>query len=95
VTNRLAVPWPFEQSTVALCVPCVIQFGIQMGEALQAALASLEAMAEPGALEQIEADEGKGPVSPAEPKSRPRKKAEAVAVTLEPEAAPEAEAPHE
>lgn len=57
VTNRLSVPWPFEQSTVVLCVPCFIQTGISMGEALQAAMAELEAMAEPEELAQIQANE--------------------------------------
>jgi hypothetical protein len=60
VTNRLEVPWPFGQSTVALCVPCVINFGIQMGEALQAAMAEMAAAETPegpGVLEQMEAAE--------------------------------------
>jgi hypothetical protein len=57
VTNRLAVPWPFEQSTVCLCVPCFIQTGISMGEALQAAMAELEKMANPEELAQIQANE--------------------------------------
>lgn len=78
VTNRLGVPWPFDQSTVALCVPCFIQVGITMGEALQMAMAELEAMAEPGTLEQIEADEGPVTVAPATRKSRKPKATAAV-----------------
>jgi hypothetical protein len=93
VTNRLGVPWPFEQATVSLCVTCFIQTGIRLGEALQAALAELEAMAEPGALEQIESDEGKAPVTKSGSKRRPRKPAAAAVQVVEPEAAEESPAP--
>lgn len=73
ISNRLGVPWPFELSTVALCVPCFIQTGISMGEALQAAMAELQAMAEPGALEQVESDEGPVEVAAVASKSRKHK----------------------
>lgn len=92
VTNRLGVPWPFEQPTVALCVPCFINCGIQMGEALQMALAEFEANAEPGALEQIEAAEGRGPVTKAGTKRRPKPKVEVTIPATEPPATQEAEA---
>jgi hypothetical protein len=79
VTNRLGVPWPFQQSTVSLCVPCFIQVGISMGEALQAAMAELQAMAEPegpGVLEQIEQDE-----KPARNRNKSRATAKTAAVS--------------
>ena len=107
VTNRLGVPWPFDQSTVALCVPCFINTGIQMGQALQAAIAEMGSFEhshtwdddgyceecgedsgpaqKPGALEQVEADEGKVKVAAASPK-RSRKKNQA-APQPEPDAA--------
>lgn len=74
VTNRLGVPWTFEQSTVALCVPCFIRVGIAMGEALQAAYAEMEAQAPPEVLEQLQANEAAEPEPPPEPK-RSRKRA--------------------
>lgn len=91
VSNRLGVPWPFEQSTVALCVPCFINVGISMGTALQAALAEMEGPSEPGVLEAIEADEGEVRPAPVEPKRRPPRKA--ATATLEVEPAPPEEAP--
>jgi len=45
VTNRLDVPWPFDQPTVALCYRCFISLGLQLGQAIEAALASLGEMA--------------------------------------------------
>jgi hypothetical protein len=95
VTNRLGVPWPFEQPTVALCVPCVINFGITMGEALQLALAEMTQMTEPGALEAVEADEGRGPVTPAHSKSRRKPRTEPQAVAVLEEVPEEAPAPDE
>lgn len=92
VSNRLGVPWPFEQSTVSLCVPCFINVGIQMGTALQAALAEMEGPAEPGVLESIEADEGEVKPAPANSKSRSRKTAPASVQTIDPPPAQEAEA---
>lgn len=95
VTNRMGVPWPFEQAVVNLCVPCLINLGITMGEALQSALSELEAMAEPGALEQVEADEGKVVPVKAGTKRRSRKTAPASVQTIIQEAPQKAEAPHE
>lgn len=95
VTNRLGVPWPFEQSTVALCVPCFIQVGITMGTALQAAMAELEAMAEPGTLEAIEADEGPVTVAPATTKRRKTKAPATVGQSATETDAEETETPDE
>lgn len=72
VTNRLAVPWPFEQPVINLCVTCLIQLGITMGEALQAAMDSLEQMATPEELEQIHANDPEDVPAPPAPKSRKR-----------------------
>ena len=85
VTNRAAVPWPFEQAVVNLCVPCLINLGITMGTALQEAIASMEAEAGPGALEQVEADEGVVRPVAAKSKRRPRKKATAPVAVIDPE----------
>lgn len=95
VTNRLGVPWPFDQSTVALCVPCFINVGIQMGQALQAAMAELEAMAEPGALEQVEAEEGPVAVASATSKSRRKVKEPAPVTGTETPISEETEAAHD
>lgn len=92
VSNRLGVPWPFEQSTVVLCVPCFIQVGITMGEALQAAIVELEAMATPEELAQIQANEvGEEPPAVGS-KSRSRKAKETESVGVASQAAQEAEA---
>lgn len=95
ITNRLGVPWPFEQAVINLCVPCLINLGITMGTALQSAIAELESLTEPGALEQVESDEGKVVPARAGTKSRSRKKAAAAVATVEPETPQETEAPHE
>jgi hypothetical protein len=91
VTNRLGVPWTFEQSTVALCVPCFIRVGIAMGEALQAAYAEMEAQAPPEVLEQLQANEAAEPEPESEPK-RSRKRAtqsvQTVTIPAVPEEAP-------
>lgn len=78
VTNRIGVPWPFEQPVINLCVTCLIQLGISMGEALQAAMASLEAMATPDELEQIHANDPPAAGAPAPVKSKARPKKETV-----------------
>lgn len=94
ITNRLAVPWPFEQPVINVCVACLINLGITMGEALQSALAELEKMATPEELEQIQANDPEDmPASPA-PKSRRTRKAAAAVQEPEPEAAEETEATH-
>lgn len=82
VTNRLGVPWPFEQPVINLCVTCLIQLGISMGEALQAAMASLEAMATPEELEQIHANDPEDAPAPPAPKSRRNKKASEQAMEI-------------
>lgn len=94
VTNRLAVPWPFEQPVINLCVTCLIQLGITMGEALQAAMASLEAMASPEELEQIHANDPEDTPAPPASKSRKRKPAAAEVPEPEPEVTEETEATH-
>lgn len=95
VTNRLGVPWPFEQAVVNMCVPCFINLGITMGTALQEAIAQVEAEAQAGALEQVESDEGKVVPVKAGTKRRSRKTAAVSVQTVEPETAQEAEAPDE
>lgn len=95
VTNRLAVPWPFEQAVVNLCVPCLINLGISMGTALQEAIAMMEAEQASGALEQVEADEGAVKPAPVPRKRRSRKTAPAALQVVEPEVPEETEAPHD
>ena len=92
VTNRLGVPWTFEQSTVALCVPCFIRTGIAMGEALQAAMAELEAMASPEELAQIEANEAGQPEAVEAPKRSRKSKPAPEPATVAAQAAEEAPA---
>jgi hypothetical protein len=94
ISNRLGVPWPFEQSTVALCVPCFIQTGIAMGEALQAAMAELEAMANPEELKQIRANEAKEVGAPAVARPNRKSRKETVPESDAPEAAQEGAPPH-
>lgn len=72
LTNRLDNPWPFDQMTVALCFRCFIETAMQMAEAYEMAVQQLQAMEQPGALEQVEQDEGAVKVAPVEPKSKPR-----------------------
>jgi hypothetical protein len=95
VTNRAGVPWPFEQAVVNLCVPCLIDLGITMGTALQQAIAAMELDATPGALEQVEADEGVVRIPAAKAKRRPRKKAAAPVQVIDPEVPEEAQAAHD
>lgn len=95
VTNRVGVPWPFEQAVVNLCVPCFIDLGITMGTALQEAIASMEAELQPGALEQVETEEGAVKVVRPRSKRASRKKAPAPVLTIEPEVPEETEATHE
>ena len=89
ITNRLNVPWPFEQAVVNVCVPCLINLGITMGQALQAALTEMEAHPEPGALEQVEADEGKVRPATSGRKRSPRKKTAPAPSQPEPALTPE------
>jgi hypothetical protein len=94
ISNRLGVPWPFEQSTVALCVPCFIQVGIAMGEALQAAMAELEAMANPEELEQIQANEAEEVAESVATKPSRKSRKETVPESDAPEAAEEGAPAH-
>jgi hypothetical protein len=84
LTNRLDTPWPYDQSTVALCFHCFIATANDMAEGYRLAMEQLEAMEGPGVLESIEAEEG--PVVPANPepksKSRRSEKPDAVPVAV-------------
>ena len=88
VTNRLDTPWPFEQSTVALCFHCFVQTANDMAEGYALAMKQLEEMSGPGVLESIEEDDGPAPVANPDPKSksRPRSKPDP---EPEPEALPQ------
>jgi hypothetical protein len=66
-----------------------------MGQALQAAIAEVEAMGEAGVLERIEQDDGAVKPAPSPSKRRARKKAAATVTVPDSEAAPETEAPHD
>jgi len=95
VTNRNDMPWPFDQSTVGLCLRDFLQLGFAMAEAIQGALAEQEVAEGPGVLEQVEAEEGKVPVASGAPKRGRQKTAEPVEESV-PEATPEApEASHD
>lgn len=74
-------PWPFEQSTVALCIRCFLEATDQMRAGYVAALAELEAMQEGGHIDQAlaAADQDAPEEAPRASKSR-RKAPEPVPV---------------
>ena len=92
VTNRLDMPWPFDQSTVGLCTTCLISMTAAMAEALAAVFGTAPEPEGPGVLEQVEAEEGPVKVASASSKSRKPKEPEPVAVHAGPEATQEAPA---
>lgn len=89
ITNRLEMPWPFDQSTVGLCLTCFLQLGVAMGEAIQAAMKAEAEPGRPGVLEAVEADEGT--VTPARADSKSRKPK--VSVPAAPQVGPAETAP--
>lgn len=95
VTNRSQVPWPFEQSTVGMCLLCYIKSGMALGEALQSAIAESEASAGPGVLEQIEQAEALGTPTAAKGRKRGAARKSEPAPEQEPQIPQEAEASHD
>ena len=93
VTNRLDMPWPFDQSTVGLCTTCLIGAAAAMAEALAAVFGTAPEPEGPGVLEQVEAEEGPVKVASASSKSRRSKESDPVAVAVGPEAAEEVPTP--
>jgi hypothetical protein len=75
ITNRGIISWQFEQMTVAICIGCAIAVADEWKQALELVRAQQPEEPTEGVLEQIEADEGPQPLTPAEgpPKGRKSK----------------------
>jgi hypothetical protein len=74
LTNRTEIPWTFDQATVGICMMCLIQEAGAWAQAMTSLESLAEEPTEPGALELMEADDGKVPVASAAPKRSRRKK---------------------
>lgn len=92
VSNRFDMPWQYEQGNVGLCPICFIETASEIAQVLSLMNAPPTDPEAPPVLEQIEADEGKGPVAAADSKSRKRKVPTPEPVEVQPEVSEEAAA---